>query len=471
MKFILAIDQGTHASRALVFGGDGRIVARSSREVSLSRPQPGHVEQDAEEIFQSVHDAIDEALQLLSTQERKQIRACGITTQRSTVVSWKKDGTPLSPAINWQDTRGSAQTDRLQPHANEIRKLSGLPLSPHYGAGKLHSLFERTHATTNPLGGPLASFLLYRLTRDHCYCVDHTNAQRMQLFDLHTLDWSAQLTDWFGIPARWLPRCRPVISAYGRLAHHAIPVTAVCGDQNAAWSGSGLPDEDAAMINLGSGAFILAALPEGASDERLLTSIAWSNSEHCRFLFEGTVNGAGNALGWFRDHWQVDRLEQKLPHWLQAIAAPPLFMNSIGGLGSPWWQSGVQSGFINDHGQFSLAERAAGIIESIVFLVQHNLDRIRTCRPIRRLRVSGGLSRLDGLCQKLADLSGSEVERSNDAEASARGIAWLAAGQPLKWQNDCSAEHFHPLHNAALQQRYRTFSVQLQQRFGSRNDD
>lgn len=465
MQYILAIDQGTHASRALVFGADGSIVSRSSsRKISLSRPAPTRVEQNAEEIFQSVREAIDEALQPLSARQRTGLHACGISTQRSTVVTWNKDGTAASPAINWQDTRGSALTRLLMPSANHIRQLSGLPLSPHYGASKLNWLLEDAAEPNEILGGPLASFLLYRLTEKSCYQADHSNAQRMQLFDLRTLDWSADLTSWFGIPLEWLPKCRPVISAHGTLAGHRIPVTAVCGDQNAAWSGAGEPGTDTAMINLGSGAFILADCTDSAGERQLLTSIAWSSKEQCRYLLEGTVNGAGNALNWFRDRYRIDDFEQKLARWLEVSVSPPVFMNTIGGLGSPWWQAGPQPGFIDDHGQFGLAEQASGIVESIVFLLQHNLNRIRAHRPVRRLRVSGGLSQLDSLCQKLSDLSNTTVERSDDAEASARGIAWLAAGRPAAWQNDCRTESFQPTKNEALRERYRTFTTQLRQR-------
>lgn len=472
MKYILAIDQGTHASRALLLDLHGRIVSRSgSRKIALLRPAPGRVEQDAEEIVQSVRDAIDEALQPLPARERARLFACGLATQRSTVVSWKKDGSSLSPAINWQDTRGSELTGQLTPKAAaDIRRRSGLPLSPHYGASKLNWLLKRVTKPDETLAGPLASFLLYRLTEHRCYCVDHSNAQRMQLLDLHTLDWSVELSKHFGVPLEWLPQCRPVVSTYGMLAGYRIPITAVCGDQNAAWSGGGEADTNTAMINLGSGAFILADLPETAGEQQLLTSIAWSSSKQCRFLLEGTVNGAGNALSWFRDHYRIRDLEHKLPQWLQTTVSPPLFVNTIGGLGSPWWQSGPQAGFINDHGKFSLAEQAAGIVESIVFLLQHNLERIRACRPIQRLRVSGGLSQLDSLCQKLSDLSNTPVERSDDAETSARGIAWLAAGQPAEWQNDRPKQQFQPADNEALRNRYRTFTTHLRQRLATRDD-
>jgi len=461
MDYVLAIDQGTHASRALLLDSDGGIVSRSMHPVALSHPAPDRAEQDAEQIVTSVRSAVQDVLQTLSPVQRDAVRACGITTQRSTVTAWQADGTPLSAALSWQDTRGARQLVKLDSRAATIRKLSGLPLSAHYGASKLHWL---VHALGNPPEtryGPLASFLLQRLTHEHSYAVDHSNAQRMQLFDIHGLDWSRQLADWFDVPLDRLPPCRPVLSAYGTLSDFEIPVTALCGDQNAAWFGSGQPDDGAVLVNLGSGAFILTAQSGDAAPVDLLASIACSDQSHCEYLLEGTVNGAGSALQWLQTQWPDEDIQSGLPHWLEQVTDPPLFMNTVGGLGSPWWRQGLAPAFVPDRDRINLAESAVAVAESILFLVQYNLEIIQRQQTVTRLRVSGGLSQLDALCQKLANLGKLPVQRADNPEASARGIAWLAAGRPEHWQATNEIQSFEPVSDANLDNRYTRFIEQL----------
>ncbi|GMQ83549.1 MAG: glycerol kinase GlpK [Gammaproteobacteria bacterium] len=471
MDYVLAIDQGTHASRALLLDQDGVVVARSLQPVTLVRPRPTWVEQDAEQLVTSVQTAIQDVLHTLTSAQRDAVRACGITTQRSTVTAWQPDGASLCAALSWQDTRGARQIEKLHGNATAIREISGLPLSAHYGASKLHWL---NHLAGNPPEmrfGPLAGFLLQRLTQERNCAVDHSNAQRMQLFDIHTLDWSRQLADWFDVPLDRLPSCRPVLHGYGSLSDYSIPVTALCGDQNAAWFGSGRPDDGAALVNLGSGAFILAAPNGGAAPAELLSSIACSNREHCEYLLEGTVNGAGSALQWLQAQWPDEDIQSGLPHWLEQVTDPPLFMNTVGGLGSPWWRQGPAPEFIPDHDRISAPEAAVAVAESILFLIQYNLAIIQRQQTVTRLRVSGGLSQLDALCQKLANLSKLPVQRADDPEASARGIAWLAAGRPEHWLGTNEIQHYEPQPDTALENRYTRFIEQLRTHIETRTDE
>ena len=461
MDYLLAIDQGTHASRALLFDGHGRRVAGHRLPVRLERPRPHRAEQDATEILDSVREVVARAVEALAPAERRNIRACGLATQRSTVLAWREDGTPLSPAIGWQDTRGARLVDSLRARAGDIRRCSGLPLSPHYGASKLHWLQQRLGDEAGLRFGPLASFLLHRLTGGG-HGIDHSNAQRMQLLDVERLDWSPRLAEAFGVSLDGLPSCRPVIADHGRLAGLGVPVSAVCGDQNAAWHGRGMGAGDAALVNLGSGAFVLAAQGPGDDVPDLLRSLAMSDERGAEWLLEGTVNGAGSALDWLAQGQGIGHLHHRLPDWLARVTDPPLFLNTVGGLGSPWWCRPGAPAFVPDRA--GLAERAVAVVESIVFLLQCNLARMRDHARIGRLRVSGGLSRLDGLCQRLADLSGRVVERCDDTEASARGVAWLAAGRPGDWQTPTGLPRFDPRPDPALRDRYRRFVDLLQQR-------
>ncbi len=456
MDHVLAIDQGTHASRALLFDGQGRQVAAHQAPVVLRRPRAGCAEQDAEEIVASLRTVVARVIGALPAARRDHIRACGLACQRSTVLAWRADGAPLSAAIGWQDIRGAPLVEALRPHAAAIRARSGLPLSAHYGASKLHWLQRRLGDEPRLRLGPLVSFLLDRLG-DAGHVVDHSNAQRMQLLDVERLDWSPQLAAWFGVGLDGLPACRPVLNDYGVLAGYDIPLTAVCGDQNAAWHGSGAAAGGCALVNLGSGAFVLAAQGAGGEAPELLRSLAVSDASGAAWLLEGTVNGAGSALQWLAQREGVADLVNRLPGWLQGVADPPLFLNTVGGLGSPWWHHGGTPSFHPDEARHGCAERAVAVVESIVFLLQCNLQHMARYSTITRLRVSGGLSRLDGLCRKLADLSGLPVARCEAREASARGVAWLAAGRPDGWRLAEYSAHFEPQADAALRARYRHF--------------
>jgi glycerol kinase len=463
MNYILAVDQGTHASRALVVDTSGQVVSRSLRSVSLTRPRPGWVEQDAGQIAASVEAAIDEVVQGLTATQRAAVHACGICSQRSTVLAWQENGTPLSTAINWQDTRGAPQLETLRNRASDIHRLSGLPLSAHYGASKLHWLHRLLGNDPDITLGPLVSFLLHRVTGNKRCAVDHSNAQRMQLFDIHALNWSPRLCNWFDVPIDNLPPCLPVRHDYGTLADSGIPITAVCGDQNAAWFGSGQPDAGTARVNLGSGAFILARQADDSAVPNLLSSIADSDLDSCQHLLEGTVNGAGNALQWLSTQRSLRDIHTRLGGWLEKITQPPIFLNTVGGLGSPWWEQGLAPRFVADSGRYSDAETAVAVAESALFLVKYNLEQIRKQQAILRLTVSGGLSRLGPLCQKLANLSGLPVERAEDPEASARGVAWLAAGRPEHWQRAGKTQLFAPLSDTGLTTRYSQFIEKLRE--------
>ncbi len=462
MDYVLAVDQGTHASRAVVLSSDGQVQAQHLCPVDLARPKAGRAEQDAEQLVNSVEQSIDKALRELGARQRQAIRCCGIATQRSTVLAWRRNGVPLSAAINWQDTRGAPQLEAFRARADAIRRISGLPLTAHYGATKLHWLHQLLGSDPDVRLGPLGSYLLDRLTQAEVFAVDHCNAQRMQLFDIHALNWSPTLSDWFSVPLAKLPTCRPVCTTYGPLSGTEIPISAMSGDQNAAWFAGGEPEAETALLNLGSGAFVLAGQAADAGIPDLLSSIVYSDQAVCRYVAEGTVNGAGNALRWLEQARRISNLRSRLPAWLEQVRDPPLFMNTVGGLGSPWWREGLAPAFIEGDRDCGDAERAAGVAESILFLVQHNLERIQERAPVNRLRVSGGLSHVEPLCQKLANLSGCAVERPDEREATARGIAWLAAGRPEHWRATGEIRFFEPLPDPTLRTRYRRFTTQLE---------
>ncbi len=461
MNYILAIDQGTHASRAMLFDQAGQIFASQWCSVNLHHSETGSVEQDPAELLKSIQSTIAALLASLDSRQRKAISACGICTQRSTVVACTKSGKALSQALSWQDIRGAEFLKTLKTQTAAIQQLSGLPVSAHYGASKLRWLAQHTdnHPVDDLYLAPWVSYLLLNLLDGKPYAVDHSNAQRTQLMDLDKLDWSESLLGWFGINIRQLPAIKPLCYHYGNLQASGIPVTAVCGDQNAAVYGTGGLPDDTALVNLGSGAFILRRLTKPAPSQQQLSGIAYSDAKTVDYLREGTVNGAGTALSWASERYELGDLKPVLQRWLEDVTDPPVFINTIGGLGSPWWRGDLMPQWIGTT-PVNKAAIAVSVTESIVFLLQDNLQLMQQEKPIKRLRVSGGLSQLDGLCQRLANLSRLPVERMDNPQASARGIAWLAAGRPDHWQQT-EKEIFKPLPDTGLANRYRQFRKQL----------
>jgi glycerol kinase len=468
----LAIDQGTHATRAIVFDGLGRPVASALRPVTLQVRSRAVVEQSPDEILDSLHTVLDEVLRHPDV-DRARIAAAGLATQRSSVLAWdRRTGQALSPVLSWQDTRTAAELTALRGHDRAIREHTGLRLSPHYGAGKLRWLLrnETGVGAARAQGvlalGPLAGFLLHHLTDTDNETVDHANASRTLLWNLETRDWDPWLLGLFDVPRDLLPACRPILADHGVIRGRDIPLRAVNGDQTAALYAHGMPPGDTLVVNIGTGAFVL--LPTGGTRRAhpaLLSGLSRSDGEAADFYVEGTVNGAAAALDWVAERYDIADWPARAPGWLERIESPPVFLNSIGGLGAPWWQPGPEPAFLTEGPgvEAGPAEAMTAAVESIVFLIQANVDLLRALNPaVARIRISGGLAVLDGLCRKLADLSRLTVERSAVIESTARGIAWLAAGCPDEWPPPAVESRFPPRDDARLGQRYTRFRAALE---------
>lgn len=473
-RLILAIDQGTHASRALVLDARGRVVAGGEKEIALARPQPDWAEQDGEEIVASMFAAADQALRALGTR-RAEVAVAGLSSQRASCICWdRRDGRPLSPVFSWQDRRAHAWIAGLEPvHGDAVHRKTGLYLSPHYGASKLRWALEHLP----PVGaaaqggflawGPLASFLVFRLLKERPLAADPQCAARTQLWNLATRDWDPELLALFGLPQGFLPKSMPTCHDWGTLdvAGPALPLKAVNGDQSAAVFAFGWPEPDSAYVNIGTSAFVQRALEQAPGHvPRQLTGIILDDGRRTVWMVEGNVNGAGTALEWLRAELKIEDVLGQLPHWLEQAGEPPLFLNGIAGLGGPFWQAEFASRFIGDGEPW---QQAVAVVESIAFLLQANIDHMAAhVPPARRIRVSGGVSRLDGLCRRLAAVSGLPVLRRDDPEASARGIAYLAAGRPAGWNSAAKEDRFEPAENAALAARYRRWRELMKQATG-----
>jgi glycerol kinase len=481
----LAIDQGGHASRALVFDSRGSLLAKGVTDVGVTHPAPDRVEQDPEELVASIRSAVAQALAATgdaqgcasvaggrkpgAASRAQNIVAAGLATQRSTIVCWDREtGAALSPAISWQDRRAHAWLQQFAAHAETIHRSTGLMLSAHYGASKLRWCLDHLPAvqearTAGRLAmGPLASFLVFRLLQERPLLVDPANAARTLLWNLATLNWDPRLTGLFGVPAECLPRCVPSRHDYGTLTagEMKIPLAHVNGDQSAALYAYGQPHANTGYINIGTGAFVLRPLGQYPGHRpRLLTSVALHDGMEVTYVMEGTVNGAGAALAWVGEQLGLVHVEQQLAEWLARPGEPPLFLNGIAGLGSPFWQPEFASRFMGDGEPW---QKVVAVAESIVFLLQANLDEMkRLASPFEQLFVTGGLSAVDALCQRLADLNGRAVYRPVEHEATARGTAFVLANCPADWPEAEFGVWFKPAANEALRARYQRWRAAM----------
>ncbi len=468
--FVLALDQGGHASRAVAFDTRGRELAVAHVPVATSRDGTDVVEQDPVELVRSLQVAAQDACDAETTRALPALSA-GLATQRSTIVCWERsNGRALTSAISWQDRRNAAWLERLHPVAAAIREKTGLVLSPHYGASKLRWCLDNVPAVqraarSNDLAaGPLASFLLARLLEENPVLADPANASRTLLFDPEALDWSQPLLDVFGLARGYLPRCVPTRHGYGHLpvGRRRVGLAACTGDQSAAAFAFGPPRDSVALVNVGTGAFVQRVVPAGVRlPDGLLLSVLRSDAGGATRSHEGTVNGAGSAIDWLAGRVAIDAERA-----LGALTAPPaaglpLFMNGVGGLGAPFWKPGFPVEFVGSGDDLQLL---AAVVESIVFLLSVNMEAMRSVAALERVVISGGLARCDYLCQALADVNGLVVDRYALQEATARGVAFLAAGEPADWIVPDIERSFAPTANRALAARYARWRSEMAQR-------
>jgi len=468
-RLSLALDQGGSASRALVFDGEGREWATARIEVADHRPRPGWVEQDPDAVVDSLRQAAQAAWLQLDAAQRGRVHACGLSCQRSSLVCWDRDsGSALSPILSWQDTRAAQWLAAQALDAEAIRASTGLYPNAHFGLSKIRwcldhlAAVQQAAANGRLLIGSLAAFLAFRLLEQRPCLVDPANASRTLLFDLARGDWNRELLARFGIDRHWLPDIARSDAEFGDfvlttqgMPSQRLPLRLLSGDQSTAAFAYGEPRSEAAYLNVGTGAFVYRLAPPASAPSRLLRSVIhWSDAP--QYVVEGTVNGAGSALAWFAgQHGLTDVAAALDTQWVDDAAGETVFLNGIGGLGSPDWQPRFASRFI---GEATREQQLVAVAESIVFLIQRNLSLLQGIgEPCAYVLISGGLSHSDRFCQTLSDLSRLPVRRPAQCEASARGSAFLLAGRPASWAA-LPEQSFEPRPHPALLARYRRWS-------------
>jgi glycerol kinase len=465
----LSIDQGGHASRALLFNASGDVVARGEAPLETLR-HDDRIEHDPAALAGSVRSALEQVVAQVGSRVDA-VEAAGLATQRSTLLCVRRSsGIPLTRAISWQDRRGGDWLAHLGLDAGRVRQLTGLRMSPHYGASKIRWLLEHEPAVRaaavedDLLAAPLASFLLHTLGITSEWVVDPANASRTLLMDARTLNWSTELLNAFGLDRSMLPAICDSRARFGllRLGAKAVPLGVVTGDQSAALFCLGEPQVGTAFINIGTGAFIQIVTGDApVSHPSLLASIVWSEGTRRAYVLEGTVNGAGAAV----DEQLASLGFTARPDGaalLRMLARPErtaLFLNGVAGLGSPDWVANFPTQYL---GPADREERLAAVLDSVVFLIVRNLEAMRGLVPIERIVVTGGLAQLDWIPQQIATLCAQRVVRLADPEATARGLAFLVSeGRLPTAPGLAGSQTFAPTPHADIERRYRRWCEAL----------
>jgi glycerol kinase len=451
MKYILALDQGTTSSRAIVFDHAGGIVAVAQQEFRQIFPQPGWVEHDANEIWASQSGVAATALAKASL-TATDIAAIGITNQRETTIVWdRKTGRPIGNAIVWQDRRTAGACDRLRQagHAAMIRKKTGLVIDAYFSGTKLAWILKNVPgAMARARAGELAfgtvdSWLVWNLTGGRVHVTDVSNASRTMLFNLKTCDWDDDLLKLFGIPRAVLPKVCASSEVYGEchLWGSAIPIAGIAGDQQAALFGQACTQPGMVKNTYGTGCFMLmhTGTKPIASKNNLLTTVAWRIGDRTEYALEGSIFIAGAVVQWLRDGLgiiksssEVEALAASVPDNGGAYLVP-----AFAGLGAPHWDQyarGLVAGLTRGTTAAHLARAA---LEGMAYQVHDVLHAMQSDSGIKlkELRVDGGACANNLLMQFQADLLGVPVVRPRVSETTALGAAYLAGLAVGYWKN------------------------------------
>lgn len=454
MRHVLALDEGTTGSTALVIAEDGRVVGRGYREIAQHFPQPGWVEHDADEIFARTIEAAREALAAAAVTPD----AIGITNQRETILLWDRStGRPLGNAIVWQDRRTAKRCLELREagQADAILQATGLVTDPYFSATKLewllkHRARESRIAPEQLAAGTIDSWLIWKLTNGAVHATDPTNASRTMLYDINTMQWSDQLCALFGVPRELLPEVRASSGDFGvAAAEHlgtAIPIRGVAGDQQAALFGQGCWANGESKQTYGTGAFLVlhTGAERKAGGQGMLTTIACDAEGKPAYALEASIFIAGAAIQWLRDGLGIVARASETESMARALGSNDgvYFVPALTGLGAPFWESeargtivGLTRGTSRDH-----LVRAA--LEAMAYGTVDVLEAMRGASgaPLDVLRVDGGASQNDWLMQFQADVLRVPVERPDMVETTALGAAGLAGLAAGVWP---SAEAFH----------------------------
>ncbi|HEX2465077.1 MAG TPA: glycerol kinase GlpK [Thermoanaerobaculia bacterium] len=457
-RYVLALDQGTTSSRSILFDHAGAVKASAQKEFPQIYPSPGHVEHDPEAIWSTQLATARKVLRQAKA-GRKDVAAIGITNQRETVVLWERaTGRPVANAIVWQSRITAPVCDRLKADGLEplFQKKTGLVVDAYFSGTKIKHLLDshrglRARARKGEiLAGTIDCFLLWRLTGGRVHATDVSNASRTLLFDIHELDWDAELLEILDVPRAMLPEVKPSSGVLGetdpKLFGSAIPIAGVAGDQQAATFGQGCFKPGMAKNTYGTGCFLLMNTGSKAVASRngLLTTVGWQIGDRVTYCLEGSVFIAGAAVQWLRDGLGLLRKSGDV----EALAATVpdsggvVFVPAFVGLGAPYWDPYARGTILGIERGTTRGHLARAVLEAMSF---QTLDVVEAMErdssvDLRELRVDGGAAVDDLLMQNQADVLGKRVRRPVVNETTALGAAYLAGLGTGFWKDQADVE-------------------------------
>ncbi|MBN8676865.1 MAG: glycerol kinase GlpK [Chitinophagales bacterium] len=443
MSYILAIDQGTTSTRAIVFDKKGNTIAVAQQEITQYFPKPGWVEHNPVEIWETVRDTVKEVVEKVGAAN---IAAIGITNQRETTVVWdKRTGKPVYNAIVWQsrqtvDICESLKARGLDP---EVRYKTGLLIDAYFSGTKIKWILDFVPGAQseafagNLLFGTIDTWLLWNLSEERTHATDYTNASRTMLYNIRDLRWDAELMSAFDIPASMMPQVMDSSAVYDHakkevLGIEGIPISGIAGDQQAALFGQGCFEDGMAKNTYGTGCFMLMNTGETAvaSQNGLLTTIAWGLNGEVTYALEGSIFVAGSAVKWMRDTVELFKdVSETEQHAMSLSSSEGVYVvPAFVGLGTPYWDSEVRGSIFGLTRGSSRSHLIRATLESVAYQTKDVLSVMEKDSGIalRALRVDGGMVRNNFLMQFQSDLLRVKVERPVVQETTALGAAYLA---------------------------------------------
>lgn len=449
-RYLLAIDQGTTSSRAIVFDDTGSIVALAQQEFHQFFPKDGWVEHDAREIWESTLAVCRSALEKAGI-EGREVEGIGITNQRETTILWDRStGEPIHHAIVWQDRRTASVCTKLKSdgHEDEVVDRTGLLIDPYFSATKIAWILDhvdgaRSRAERGELAfGTVDSWLLWHLTGGRRHCTDATNASRTALFNLHTQDWDEHLLNLFRVPRALLPEVLDCAADYGRAEARwlgaEIPVAGIAGDQQAALVGQACFERGMAKSTYGTGCFLMVNTGDQAvrSENRLLTTMAYRLNGKPTYAVEGSIFVAGAAMQWLRDGLGLIRNAGESLALAEQVGVnnPVYLVPAFTGLGAPHWDPHARGAIMGLTRDTGIAEIVTAGLQSVCYQTKDLVRAIQNDGArLGTLRVDGGMAVNDWVMQFLADILNVTVDRPRITETTALGAAYLAGLQTGVW--------------------------------------
>lgn len=452
-KYILALDQGTTSSRAIVFDHNGSIRSAAQKEFSQHFPQPGWVEHDPNEIWSSEAAVIAEAISAIDI-NGKNIAGIGITNQRETTIVWDIDTEePVYNAIVWQDRRTASLCDQLKAQGlvDMVREKTGLIIDAYFSGTKIKWILDnvpgaRERAEKGKLRfGNVDSWLVWRLTRGEVHVTDVTNASRTMLFNIHTLKWDEDLLKLLDIPVSMMPEVKSSSEVYGHtkttIFAHEVPISGIAGDQQAALFGQMCVEPGAIKNTYGTGCFVM--LNTGArpvlSRNNLLTTIAWKIGDKVNYALEGSIYVGGSVVQWLRDGLGIIKSSSEVEKLASSVpdSGGVYFVPALTGLAAPYWDQYARGTIVGITRGTTAAHIARAALDGIAFQtydIAQAMSRDMGA-PLTELKVDGGASRNNLLMQFQANLLDIDVVRPKVTETTALGAAYLA-GLAVGYWND-----------------------------------